>query len=366
MTENQVSRRGYLALAGSSFVGISGCTSESRDTTPTRTPPTTESGITPSPSLTPTDSGTLTRTEDPGSTNEPDESTDAALSDEEELLTELSFEGSWFDTHAHWGDASFFGQNEFELRALLPVHEANDVGATILFIRADLLASQYDEIISALATDKREYLLFVGPGRQLESVITEHQEVVWGIGEIPFYQGTPQHGMSLMDGWLPAAMELGATTGLPVMLHPTMDQVPDIRPVLDAHRDLTLLLHGHELTGTDEVLALLEEYDRIYYTLDVGSITAPLFFESQGSSDFVERLDANQDEFLARSIPEATAMLEAAPARVMWGTDLVADWHVAPEAYERIIEFSEAFLTELPEEHQSGFASENAVRLFTQ
>lgn len=366
MTGNQVSRRGYLALAGSSFVGIAGCTSESPDTTPTRTPSTTEPEITPTPSPTPADSGTPTNTEDPGSMNEPDESTGSALSDEEELLTELSFEGAWFDTHAHWGDASFFGQNEYELPALLPVNEANEVGATILFIRADLLASHYDEIISALATEDREYLLFVGPGRRLESVIREHREVVWGIGEIPFYQGTPQYGMSLMDGWLPAAIELAAATGMPIMLHPTMDQVPDIRPVLDAHRDLTLLLHGHELTGTDEVLALLEESDRIYYTLDIGSITAPLFFESQGSSDFVERLDTNQDEFLARIIPDARAMLKVAPDRVMWGTDLVADWHVTPAAYDRIIEFSEAFLNELPEEHRAGFASENAVHLFTE
>ena len=49
---------------------------------------------------------------------------------------------------------------------------------------------------------------------------------------------------------------------------------------------------------------------------------------------------------------------------MVWGTDVVADWHVDPDVYSRLLSFSEVVRDALPTEHRDPFAYENAVSRF--
>ncbi len=56
-------------------------------------------------------------------------------------------------------------------------------------------------------------------------------------------------------------------------------------------------------------------------------------------------------------------MVEAAPEKVMWGTDGSFDWHAEDDVYNLLIKFSNDFKGFLKSEHQELFSRKNAARL---
>lgn len=294
---------------------------------------------------------------------------DEAVVEAERSIASVSFDGSWFDTHAHWRMADAFRYDDYETATLTARQREHDVGATVLFVPHEPFQQEYGESVKTLASEHVDYLPFLFPGgfssaEQRRSYYADHEAVYHGLGEVTFYSGTEQ-GMALTADPFPQYFQLSADEDLVLMLHPTEKQAGDIGPMLSEYPEATLLLHGHELLGVFETLqSLMETHDNLYWTYDTATMLGGLMVTARGKSDFMEKYEANRERFRKRVMDGLPALLETAPKRVMWGTDIVADWHLDPEVYGELIAFSTEIRDSLPEQHRDPFAYENAVRLF--
>ena len=292
-----------------------------------------------------------------------------AIRSAERSIASVSFEGSWFDTHAHWRMADVFRYDDYETKTLTARQREHDVGATVLFVPHEPFQREYGTTVNTLASEHVDYLPFLFPGgfasaEQRRSYYAEHDDVYHGLGEVTFYAGSEQ-GKALTDAPFPQYFQLSEYEDLVLMVHPTKKQAGDIGPMLREYPEATLLLHGHELLGTFETLhSLMAEHDNLYWTYDTATMLGGLMVRARGKEDFLEQYEANRDRYRKRVMDRLPKLLEAAPERVMWGTDIVADWHLDPDVYGELIAFSEDIRSSLPEKHRDPFAYENAVRLF--
>lgn len=371
----RIGRRACLLLSAASVAGLAGCQGSAED----ETPATTSAPATPSPTRTstPTSNPTASPTDaatdadgGPGAESAGDEATeDSGVADAEDALATLDFEGDWFDTHAHWGMADAFGYDDFTIDGLTTIQRRHGVGATVLFTFHVPFVREYGSTVETLARDGVDYLPFFFPGafdsrEDRESFYEDRKEVFYGLGEVTFYSGAEQ-GLRFTDDPIPEYFEMSAAEDLVLMLHPTEEQAADVGPMLSAFPDARLLLHGFELAGMGDTLpTLLAEHENLYWTHDTATMTGGLMVRSNGQADFVDRFEANRDRYLDRAAQVLPPLLEAAPDRVMWGTDVVADWHVDPDVYGRLVAFSEDVIDSLPDEHRDPYAYENAVALF--
>lgn len=378
-----LSRRAYLAAAGVAAVGLAGCQasgeSESTATPPTRTAGATTSvgssttagaSTTTGPATddgSPTEASTATETE----TTTPGED---AVSPAERSLAELDFDGDLLDTHVHWGQADSKGATDLTIDDLTARQEAHGVGGTVLFASMDFFEDDYGGTVETLDRASVDYLPFMTPGtleqfsgEGLASLYAGHEDVFYGVGEIVYYGG-PMLGKAFDAEPMPGVFEFVDRNGLVLMLHPTQEQVGGISPVLDSYTDATFLFHGYQTVrkrrAGDTADRLLANHDNLYYTYDVTEMINGLYTEASGKDDFIRRFDANRERYLERARTRLPELLDVAPDRVMWGTDVVSDWNMDPEVYDRGIDLALEVIDSLPGEHREPYAYGNAVSLF--
>jgi hypothetical protein len=119
---------------------------------------------------------------------------------------------------------------------------------------------------------------------------------------------------------------------------------------------------------------LLRQHPNIYYTLDTatllllwpddGSMPTNLMYSPAGRDGFMVLFDANREHLLEEGLRLWLPTIEAAPERVLWGTDVSEPWHIEPDIYQRLIAFSRDFIARLPEQYRQGYEQGNAVSLF--
>jgi hypothetical protein len=190
-----------------------------------------------------------------------------------------------------------------------------------------------------------------------------------GYGETAFYRH-PWLCTNLTDPPWPEALAAMEENNLVVMIHLTSAQLPGFKAMLIERPGLTVLLHGPELVN--ELPELLKEHLNLYYTLDTattmfldGPHPHPLMYpRSGGRTEFLAEYRANRDTMLQSALSTWNPVLEAAPDRVMWGTDVSMGWHADAQVYEALMEFSNIFLENLPSALARSYAFDNALRLF--
>lgn len=348
--------------------GLAGCQG---DGLRTETPTGNSRTSTPPPTDTSTPDATST---EPGSTTEPATDTPTTPTAAERSLAEFSFEGALFDTHVHWSLGESKGHQSLQLDSLTDRLEAHDVGAAVLFSDLRRFTSGYDETIESLTQGDVAYLPFMTPmtiqqfsGPGLNSIYEESPGIFHGVGEIVYYGG-PMEGQPFDADPMPGIFDFAARHDLPVMLHPTQRQLDGINQVLPQYPDTNFLFHGYQTVrqrrAGDTAERLLQAHDNLYWTYDVIEMTNGLFSEAAGKDDFIAQFDANRSRSLERATRRLPQLLEVAPDRIMWGTDVVAEWNLDPAVYRRGIELTWDVIDSLPGEHRDAYAYQNAVDLF--
>ena len=148
------------------------------------------------------------------------------------------------------------------------------------------------------------------------------------------------------------------------MPHPTQKQASEIGTMLSRYPNTKVMLHGFELLGTPDLVTLLRNHKNLYWTYDLATMLDGNLYVFQDSASFISWFDANKQQYLNSVRSKLLPLLEAAPVRVMWGTDLVAAWHGETAVFSRLMEFSRSLVDSLPAEHRDNFASANALRIF--
>ncbi len=286
-------------------------------------------------------------------------------------------EGTYFDSHAHL--------DEYDNGPLLAKQMAEHaVGCAVLFvnINPDDPEDSLEQLVESIGDAPGRFVPFVHINPQTEAeqnaerlaTALDATDIPFtGIGEVAFYREPFQQAHLTTPAW-DEIFELAAERGLFVMIHLRGDQGDELRTMLEKHPTTKVLIHSRELYT--ELPALLTEHDNLFYTLDTTNLlndpgestsnTAPIFFppRSNSADEFIVAFDSGREKMLENTINMWPSIINSAPDRVFWGTDVAFDWHTDPEVYRRLIEFTADFVAALPTEHRAGYTHENAERLF--
>lgn len=349
-------RRRFLAVAGASAVGVAGCSGDSANE---RTPAPDES----TPTLTSQPADTATPADGSGTSN--------AVDRMESELTDVSIDGGYFDTHAHWQQRQ---------TGVVPAYASKmgeyDIGATVLFSPSRAADADYEGFLRTVTEPGVDYLPFMsapppGPNlpKELGSLYDDTRAAFWGIGEWkPQEQPAPDFdGDRLAPMW-----ELAADRDVPIMYHPFPAQEGEVEAALSAHPDTTFLLHGHQMLGYGQdrpglgptLPRLLTDYDNLYWTMDFATMTSGSLVGFEGPQEFHQWYDANAEEMIELFGSLLTELLEAGPSQVMWGTDVAWEWNMQDDVFKRVMDFTEQVLAAVPEKHHAAYKRENAIGLF--
>lgn len=356
-----LSRRAYVALASASLAGVAGCQADSTRSEPKRTDTQATGVSTTTHGTTAEADGTATPTD----TDTPDGGSDDPIA-VEQSLADLSFEGSWFDTHAHW-DANM-SDPYTPMTNTLDLMATYDVGASVLFTNVGYFARDYEQTVQTLAHDDVGLVPFLSPmgGGQFYSIRDQMGQAAYGIGELIYYAGALK-GQPIQSQQMDQYFEYAAKEALVLMLHPTSVQADGIGPMLTKHPDTTLLLHGKELLDMGEgfLADLLADHDNCYWSYDVTTMLRGMLTDAGSPSAFADRFDANRDSHFDRVMQRLPPLLDAAPDRVMWGSDFDVTRTLNDTILSRYMSFSEDVLNAIQNTHRDPYAYENAVALFS-
>lgn len=357
-TASPTRRHVLRALGGAGLVALAGCAGgdESVDQGTTSPLPTT---------------APETGTETPTESTETPETAAADVDVLEESVSDRSFDGRLFDTHAHWAGAEDAGHQRLDPEDFAARMAEHDVGGCVLFTSSVDAVDAYPSVLDALATADVDYFPFLQPqsrvhllDAEVTSVHDQHDPVFAGIGEIIFYGG-PMQGTSLTAEPWPALFQYAAAGNVPLMIHPTTEQADGLETMLADYPDATVMAHGGEFNLSPETLQpILEAHENLYWTIDAGSMLNGLVLRASGAADFVSRYDRQVEEFHGLVEQVLPPLMESAPDRVMWGTDLATNWNTDPRVYSRVMDWTRAAIESLPSTYQQKYAAGNAKRLF--
>lgn len=352
-------RQALRALGGASLVSLAGCSNDGSgagETTGTSTGSTTPTG---GHRPEPTDTATETPTED------------VDVEGLETELTDRSFEGRLFDTHAHWAGARDAGHVPLDPETFGTRMNENGVGASVLFTSSVEADQEYPAVLEQLSTTAVDYLPFLQPQSRshlidggVTDVYKDHPAAFVGIGEIILYGG-PMQGTSLTAEPWPELFAFSADEEVPLMIHPTQAQETGLETMLSDHPGATVMAHGGEFNlAQEKLVSLLEDHGNLYWTLDAGSMLNGLVLTASDASDFASRYDERKGEFDQLVEQVLPPLMDAAPNRVMWGTDVATNWNTDPAVYSRIMDWTQTAIESLPPDRRDKYAYENAKRLF--
>lgn len=316
---------------------------------------------------------TPSQTSEPSPTEGPDATPTETVDVEalEATVSDVSFDGELFDTHAHWAGASDAGHDRLDPETFGTRMDDNGVDACVLFTSSVEAANQYPSVLEQLAASDVDYLPFLQPQSlshlvdgEVADVYSDHDAAFAGIGEIVFYGGPMQGSSITADPW-PELFQFAADVEVPLMVHPTRAQADGLDAMLSEYPGATVMAHGGEFNLAPETLVpLLRDHENLYWTVDAGSMLNGLVLTASDAAEFASRYDQREEEFdrLVREV--LPPLMDAAPDRVMWGTDLATDWNTEPAVYSRVLDWTETALESLDPDQRDRYAYENATNLF--
>lgn len=309
--------------------------------------------------------------------------------DEELSLTQkhepITCNDGWYETHAHLEEAD--GVEEYVER----LHDY-DIGCSLIFTGQDFNEEEngdyeenYAETVDLLRHNPGRFVPFYnGDPDTVADISTENlqalldvdaKNIYKGIGEYAFYQ-EPLLGTSLTAEPWPSIFAWAAENNLVIMIHLVSTQGEELDSMLTQYPNTQVLLHGSELI--EDLPTLLTDHDNLWFTLDTANLLVipgesrqVIMFPVQGgvedelsdterADEFVELYDANQESMLATAETDWAPVFDAAPDRILWGTDVAFSWHFKPRVYSRLISFSKQFIEQLELENRVKYRKENA------
>lgn len=308
--------------------------------------------------------------------------------------TDGAYRGPLFDTHLHLSVMRRFGSAAalcawLERRqvlgaigflpvapgrapeALTPVLSAGQ-SRVIFLLRPTNAASFVEFALGAYTADMvRAFLVPQGVFRGAGEV-SLHQPGMEAVG----FDSPPMHtlyrAINEMRGVIMMHPRGDRVRGNPSRVHDPME----LEPILRQYPDITFLFHGGPSIFDPFVAPLMARHPNVYFTFDATlwlfsvpvrsgnllghfdpSASAQKFFAGVGAAGGI-------DQIVELALPLAVPRIRRFADRVMWGTDLVLEWHFDDKVADTVILASRRFIHRLPADLQEAYAFRNARRVF--
>ena len=201
------------------------------------------------------------------------------------------------------------------------------------------------------------------------------KEFIRGFGEVETQEWSARHN----DPKVLQLITMAQRNNLHFMFHPIAGKMDDVEQIVKAYPDTDFLIHlfREDLAkSTDKLITMLKEHDNLYYSMDAAHIihdnNMDLIYDydspnKQSSIDkLVSTYDSKEKIMTQSAIQAYKPLVDAAPDKVMWGTEIGPEYAFDPEVFDRAVKISRLVIAGFDAEDQEEVGYKNALRVFGQ
>ncbi len=194
-----------------------------------------------------------------------------------------------------------------------------------------------------------------------------------GFGEVETQELSARHNnpkvLQLID--------MAQDNNINFMFHPVASKIDDVEKIIEAYPDTIFLVHmfREDLSKSmDRLIKILQDHDNIYYSIDAAHIihanNMDIIYDldstnkQESINDFISSYDNNEKSMINEAIKAYKPLVDAAPDKVMWGTEIGPEYAFDPEVFDRAIKISRFVIAGFDKEHQEAVGYKNALRVF--
>lgn len=209
----------------------------------------------------------------------------------------------------------------------------------------------------------------------LSKSITQNN-IIKGFGEFRLSEWGVQAGNDRLTN----IYKLANANKLTISLNPLKGKVSleDVKTLAKDYPQITFIIQDVTPKDFDDsydsFINLLNKTDNVYYTIDSKAILydgaqSPITkHESTDTAKSVSNFNTEFDSLYQSYLNDATLrykpLVDAYPAKVLWGSNLGNNYTYTPEVYNRIIKADRIFIGKMDSDKQEALAYKNALNLF--
>jgi len=197
-------------------------------------------------------------------------------------------------------------------------------------------------------------------------------EFIRGLGEIETQEWSVHHN----DAKVLQLVNLAKRNNIDVMFHPVADKADDVQKIVEAYPDTIFLIHLYREDLEDvknKWITLLTENENLYFSMDAAHIIhidGDVIYEFDSANKessiqrFVSYYDSKEKTIIANAIKAYKPLVDAAPNKVMWGTEIGPEYAFDPQVFDRAVKASRLVIAGFNKEDQEAVGYKNALRVF--
>lgn len=196
---------------------------------------------------------------------------------------------------------------------------------------------------------------------------------IQGLGEIETQEWAVAHNspkvLQLFD--------LAKKNNIDAMFHPVASKISQVGKIAEAYPEMKFIIHMYRADldkSMNQLIEVLNSHDNIYFSIDAAHIAhsnnQDIVYDLEkntiesSKSAFISQFDSKYNSMLSDAVSDYTPLVEGAPDKVMWGTEMGPDYSYEPEVYDRMIKISRELIGKMKLEHQEGLGYKNALRVY--
>ena len=193
-----------------------------------------------------------------------------------------------------------------------------------------------------------------------------------GFGEVETQEWSARHN----DPKIIELIELAEGNGIGFMFHPVASKMGDVEKIIEAYPETVFLIHMYREDldkGRAQLIRMLKEHGNLYFSMDAAHIVhidGDVIYEFDSSDKeasvrkFVSYYDAREKAMVDSAIEAYKPLVDAAPNKVMWGTEIGPEYAFEREVFDRAVKASRLVIGSFDEEDREAVGYRNALRIF--
>ncbi len=196
-----------------------------------------------------------------------------------------------------------------------------------------------------------------------------------GFGEIETQEWKVRHN----DPKIIELVEVAKANKISVMFHPVAGKISDVEKIIEAYPNTIFLIHMYREDldkSMSQLIKILQEHNNLYFSMDAAHI---LFDNSLGGDlvyvfdssnressikKFTSTYDSKEKAMISSAITAYKPLVDAAPDKVMWGTEIGPEYAFDRQVFDRAVKISRLVIAGFAPEHQEAVGYKNALRVF--
>lgn len=200
-------------------------------------------------------------------------------------------------------------------------------------------------------------------------------DFIRGFGEVETQEWSKGHDSPEVQ----QLIMLAKKNNIHFMFHPVASKTDDVENILKAYPNTTFLIHLFRSDLSKEKtewVRMLKEYDNFYFSMNAAHIIHvngnDIIYDYDTGNDAVSKqkllstLNREEENIIRSAISAYKPLVDAAPEKIMWGTEMGPEYSFDPEVFDRAVKISRFVIAGFDKEHQEAVGYKNALRVFGQ